>query len=270
VSGALTLAGGSVAAGALTAAMLARYRWLSHGKAIARACHELRGPLTAARLGLEHGLSVGQLPMSRLHALDVELERATLALDDLSELWQRRGLRRPGGHRTSRRREPVDVAGLLSDSVEAWRGAAEARGVGLRLLRGGRAEVLGERLRMAQAVGNLIANAIEHGGGMVEVSFRSDMTSVRIEVVDGGPGLPAPVAELERRGGRTGGWRRAITSSGLWRRAVAPRGHGLAIAGAIARAHGGRLAGAPSESGAKLVLDLPLHTGVGLNGSVGG
>jgi signal transduction histidine kinase len=249
VSGVLPLVGGSVAAGALTAAALARQRWLSYGKAMARACHELRGPLTAARLGLEPGLMVGQLPTGRLHAIDFELERATLALEDLSELWQRRGLRRRGRSRASVRGEPVDVAELLADSVEAWRGAAVARGVGLGLVSGGAAVVAGERLRLAQAVDNLIVNAIEHGGGTVEVSFRTDATSVRIEVVDDGPGLAAPVAELERRRPRPRGWRCPVPA----------RGHGLAIAGAIARAHGGRLAGAPSERGARLVLDLPLQ-----------
>jgi signal transduction histidine kinase len=35
------------------------------------------------------------------------------------------------------------------------------------------------------------------------------------------------------------------------------RGRGLAIAAAIARHHGGRLAAAPSECGARLVLELP-------------
>jgi signal transduction histidine kinase len=35
------------------------------------------------------------------------------------------------------------------------------------------------------------------------------------------------------------------------------RGHGLAIAAAIAEHHGGRLAAMPAHSGARLVLDLP-------------
>jgi len=65
---------------------------------------------------------------------------------------------------------------------------------------------------------------------------------IRIEVSDWGPGLPAPVAQLARRahGGR------------------GSRGRGLAIAAAIAEDHGGRLAAAPSEHGARLVLELPL------------
>ena len=102
--------------------------------------------------------------------------------------------------------------------------------------------VIGDRVRLAQATGNLIANAIEHGGGTVEVRGRADAGVVRVEVTDRGQGLPAPVAVLARRASRDGG----------------RRGHGLAIAATIAAGHGGRLAAAPSERGARLVLELPL------------
>src|ERR1700730_12880311 len=53
-------------------------------EAVARACHELRGPLTAARLGLELGAREGSLTSARLAAIDLELARASLALDDLA------------------------------------------------------------------------------------------------------------------------------------------------------------------------------------------
>jgi C4-dicarboxylate-specific signal transduction histidine kinase len=65
---------------------------------------------------------------------------------------------------------------------------------------------------------------------------------VRIEVIDSGPGLPAAVSQLVSRAPRAG--------RGL-------RGRGLAIATAIASDHGGRLAAAPSQRGARLVLELP-------------
>jgi signal transduction histidine kinase len=94
-------------------------------------------------------------------------------------------------------------------------------------------------------MGNLIATAIEHGGGEITVRGRLDHGAIRIEVVDDGPGLPAPVAELARRP-RAGRGR---------------RGRGLAIASAVAVAHGGRLAAAPSERGARLVLELPVSAG---------
>ena len=205
-------------------------------EAVARACHELRGPLAAARLGLELGVRVGELSPAQLRALDLELGRASLALDDLAAV----GLRARDGSV----RQEVDVAELLTDSVEAWRPSAAARGVALALEWSGvPARVWGERLRLAQATGNLIANAIEHGGGEISVrgSLASERACVRIEVVDAGPGLPAPVADLARRP----------------RRGRGARGRGLAIAATVARDHGGRLAAAPSERGARLVLELP-------------
>jgi signal transduction histidine kinase len=203
-------------------------------EAVARACHELRGPLAAARLGLELGVRLGELSPAQLRALDLELGRASLALDDLAAV----GLRARGRHVV----DEVDVAALLADSVEAWRAAAAAHGAALALeWSGAAARVRGERLRLAQATGNLIANAIEHGGGEIRVRGSVAADHVRIEVVDAGPGLPAPVAKLARRprGGR------------------GEHGRGLAIAATIASDHGGRLAAVPAERGARLVLELP-------------
>jgi signal transduction histidine kinase len=225
-----------VATAAVCSGLAARRSSEIRMEAVARACHELRGPLAAARLGLELGVRVGELSPAQLRALDLELGRASLALDDLAAA----GL----SARDARACHEVDVAELLGDSVEAWRVPAAACGAALALeWTGVPARVWGERLRLAQATGNLIANAIEHGGGEISVrgSLAPEHHRVRIEVVDAGPGLPAPVADLARRprGGR------------------GARGRGLAIAATIARDHGGRLAVAPSESGARLVLELP-------------
>jgi signal transduction histidine kinase len=236
---ALAIAGWTVAL--LTALVACRARRLLHERleAVSRATHELRGPLTAARLGLAlEGLST---PRSR--ALDLELARAALALDDLAGDGQQPSWWRD---RLGAGQE-VDVPELLVDSVEAWRPAAAARGVRLRRRwAGAGAYVAGDRVRLAQAVENLIANAIEHGGQVVEVLGRVEGAEARLEVVDDGPGLPAPVAELVHRP------RRARA------RARGARGRGLSIAAAIAAGHGGRLASAPSERGARIVLTLPI------------
>jgi signal transduction histidine kinase len=106
--------------------------------------------------------------------------------------------------------------------------------------------VWGDRLRLAQALGNLIANAIEHGGGEVRVTIGTRAETVRIEVCDDGPGLPAPVAALARRP----------------RRGRGARGRGLAIALAIVRRHGGTIAAAPAPAGARVVLELPTAAAV--------
>jgi signal transduction histidine kinase len=236
---------GWAAAAVATALALAVRHALDDGReAVARACHELRGPLTAARLGLSLQLRADEGSHDRLRAIDTELSRAALALDDLAVA--RRG-DWTGPRLTAIER--VDVSGLVADAVEAARGHAQAAGVGLwpaersahaRSAVGGGA-VWGDRLRLAQALGNLIANAIEHGGAAVRVTVATRGGTVRIEVCDDGPGLPAPVAALARRP----------------RRGRGTRGRGLAIALAVAHRHGGTIAAAPARAGARVVLELP-------------
>ncbi len=238
----LTVAGWAGAACGGAAVAVARRTLSTQMARVARACHELRGPITAARLGLELGVRRGALTPAGLRALDVELGRAVLAIDDLA-----------GGGESAGRWENVDLCRLLSDSVEAWRGSAEARGVALSFSWAGpSAVVFAHRLRLAQAVGNLIANAIEHGGEIVRVQAgplvlaAGDATDtgggVRVEFIDDGPGLTAPIAVLAGRGRRRRG----------------AHGHGLAVASEVVAGHGGRLAAAPSERGARIVLELPV------------
>jgi signal transduction histidine kinase len=226
----LAFGGWCLALAAAAVSLAARWARAQRMERLARAAHELRGALCAARLGLALAAHDGELRAPRLRAMELELERAALALEDLQ------------GHRVPRGFEQVDVQALLGDVVEAWGPAAGARGVLLHqgwLGAGG--VVCGERIRLVQAIGNLIANAIEHGGGIVEAGGRIEGDRVKIEVSDTGVGLPAPVSELARRA----------------RRGRGSRGRGLAIAAEIARAHGGRLAAAPSDRGARLIVDLP-------------
>jgi signal transduction histidine kinase len=183
--------------------------------AAARARHEVRGPLAIARLAL-----AGLERSARVEAIDFELRRAAMALD---------GTRRCGTR-------PVDIGRLLADAAPAWTALAEAHGVAL-VVEPASALVEGDPLRLAQACANLVANAIEHGGGHVHVRVEG----TRVVVADDGPGLPAPLS--------------ALVAAARGRRSH--RGHGLAIAAAIARHHRGRLLSRPAERGAQLVLELP-------------
>lgn len=204
---------------------------------VARACHELRGPLTAVRLSLATMERRLEAPPERLASLDLELRRAGLALDDFAAARS--------GRRIIDRTEPVEVAELLEEQYESWHVVARAFDSQVRLgtLVPG-ALVNADRLRLAQAVSNLVANALEHGPGRVELTARIiGCRHLRIEVIDEGPGLPASVAELTRRarGGR------------------GRRGRGLAIAAEIAERHGGRLVAAPTSQGARIGLELPFQ-----------
>jgi signal transduction histidine kinase len=77
---------GWLAAGVAIAMWLVLHRALDERReAVARACHELRGPLAAARLGLELGRSAEPPSAAQLRAINLELGRAALALDDLSQ-----------------------------------------------------------------------------------------------------------------------------------------------------------------------------------------
>ena len=193
---------------------------------VARACHELRGPLTAASMALHAIARESPAAAGRAAAVDLELRRAALALEDLGQAAT--------GRRHADRDGVVDVGALVARQAEVWRDVARADGCELSVrVEPGQAFVRGSELRLAQATGNLIANAIEHGRGNVELVVRDAGDRVRVEVCDSGSGLPAPVAELVHRRAR---------------RARQARARGLAIAAEIAERHGGRIAAAPGAS----------------------
>src|SRR4051812_16540111 len=170
---------------------------------VARAEHELRGPLTAFGLALDaaRGTPAGR----RLRVvLDAELARARAGLADLAAA------------RTGRRAEPVvelvRVDGLLRSSAAAW----EGRGRAVRVRSdAGLAVVAGDRGRIAQALGNVISNAIEHGTGDVTAVATREPGRVRIEVTNavspargeprGGedPGAPAEIERGPEEAGRS-------------------------------------------------------------------
>jgi signal transduction histidine kinase len=204
-----------------------------HGRRVARrlreraatVAHEVRGPLSAAHLALHGAARRGEAAPATVAALELELRRAALALEDPDHA----------------RPDDVDLHALLTCQVRTWRDVAAAHGATLTLEPGvGTAVVHADALRIAQATSNLLANAIEHGGGAITIRTALSGGRVRVEVTDGGPGLPAPIAELTRR-----------PSAGR-----GARGRGLAIAQSVLRHCGGRLSASAGVPG--VAIELPV------------
>lgn len=229
---AATLLGWLWAGAATAAAAVAWGRLRGRMELVARAVHELRAPLCAARLAVHAAGREGGWPA--LAPVDRELARAGLALEDLGSARR--------GARAADRRERLDVADVLDEVRETWAPLAwpVRREIRVEPSYEGFA-VRADRLRLAQAVGNLVGNALEHGSGTVVLRARAGAGTVRLEVEDRGAGLPAPLPALTRRprGGR------------------GARGRGLAIAEEIARRHGGALRHERTTGGCRIVLELP-------------
>jgi signal transduction histidine kinase len=150
-------------------------------------------------------------------------------------------------------RSPVDVADVVADAVATVRRAEagadlRADGVPRGLV------VAGDRDRLAQALENLLVNALYHGTPPVTVEVTTDDggtaeegSRARVRVTDRGGGVPADVqARLFTR-----------FASGTERRGT---GLGLFIVRELARAHGGEASYEPDtdEGRSGFVITLPL------------
>lgn len=249
MSALLQCAGWVVAAPAMVAAVAQGVRARRRRALVARTCHEVRGPLTALGLAVTGMGRRGEAPVRCLAALEAELTRAAAAVEDLVCAGRgRRALDRP---------EPVELGALLRAAAVAW----AAGGYAVSLEPVPETWLLADPVRLARAVANLVANAVEHGGGTVVVRVHgAGSGGLAIEVVDEGCGLPAPVAALIARGDRRkapGSGARLAQVGLISRDHAGPRGHGLAVAAETARRHGGRLVARPAARGARLALELP-------------
>ena len=194
-----------------------------HKRALNRALHELRRPLQALIL-LEQASEVPAAtpPVASRRGL---LDLATGALRDLDGAVN--------GTEPQALPERFSCRDLVHGCLERWRPTAERCG-GIRVYwDAGPAPVEGDPRRLAQALDNLMANALEHGRPPVVVTGARVAGRVRITVANG-------------RG------------SDLPRGADPRRGHGTGIVSEVAGAHGGRFALCRTASGCVAALELPV------------
>jgi signal transduction histidine kinase len=145
-----------------------------------------------------------------------------------------------------------DLGELSAELVEMYDPLAEERGATLFYDRPAVPVALfGHRQLLAQAISNLIENAIRYGasGGEIRVRVEPSERHIRVEVTDRGPGIPPERREEARR--RFGRLDTSRSNEGA--------GLGLALAESIAHLHNGELVLEDNLPGLRSVLVLPVH-----------
>jgi signal transduction histidine kinase len=193
--------------------------------------HDLRTPLAELRSRLEE-LSLTRPTNEETFA---EIDGAVADVDRVIRIFN--ALLRLAEIDTGMRRSgfvQVNANELAAEVVEFYSPAAEVKEVSLSFASNGPVLVSGDPTLLAQAVGNLIDNALKYAGVQgsvrVEVQQRSD-GSVEICVADDGPGIPdAEKPKVAQR------FYRGDTSRG-----TPGVGLGLSLVQAVAKLHGGTL-----------------------------
>jgi two-component system, OmpR family, sensor kinase len=211
---------------------------------VADASHELRSPIAVIKTELEGVLRSGRLaPEARvaLVAAVEECDRLAQLAEDLLVLA------RAADGPLPTRLEPLRVQVLLESARERFVDRAAERGRTISVDAPADLAVMGDPLRLRQALGNLVDNAVRHGAGDIALAARATPDGVEIDVRDHGGGFGPDFAEraFER-------FTRASES-----RSGDGAGLGLAIVQAIAQAHGGSAAIVDGASGATVRIALP-------------
>jgi two-component system OmpR family sensor kinase len=217
---------------------------------VADASHELRTPLTVIRGQLEvlaRDDHASQAEVRRVERLvRTEILRMERIVEDLLLLAQ-------AGTDGFLRPEQIALPSFLDDLV---RSQADAAARDIDLVEPPAVALTADPDRLAQALRNLLGNAIAHtaANGRIEVGAEVQNGAVRFTVDDDGPGIPEGerAAVFDRFHRLDGGRSRERGGAGL----------GLAIVAAIADAHGGRVrASASPLGGARMVIEVPLVRG---------
>lgn len=205
--------------------------------------HDLRSPLTVVRgyidileRPLEDDRRTSAVESARKAALRMEG-----LLDDLLHATKAEVVFAP------RVMRPVDLSALV-DGIASSLAMGALQDVATSLEPG--VTVLGDPVRLEQAIANLIGNALKHGPdeGQVRVGVHTSDGKVIVSVEDDGPGIPEDQRErVFERGARATA---AEGTPGL--------GLGLYIVRVVAEAHGGVVFVDPEATGTRFVLELPV------------
>jgi hypothetical protein len=210
--------------------------------------HDLRTPLAELRSRLEELALIRPPPEQTYAEIDgavADVDRVIRIFDALLRLAEiDAGMRRSGF-------VALDVADIAANAVEFYAPAAELKNIDLAFRSDGPASILGDPVLLAQALSNLIDNALKYApvDGAIEVAVfkRSDGTA-EVSVSDDGPGIAesekSKVVERFYRGDAS----RGTPGVGL----------GLSLVQAVAKLHGSALALSDRNPGLRAAMTLAL------------
>ena len=213
---------------------------------VADAGHELRTPLALLRteleLALRHADSADEL-RDAVRRSSIEVDRLAQLAEDLLLMAQ------SNAGRLALRLERLEVSDVLASTASRFEWRAQETGQAVTVADAPAISLTGDRVRLEQALGNLIDNALRHGGGEVRLTAADLGGTVELHVTDRGPGLPPEFLDRAfERFSRPDAARGPGGGAGL----------GLSIVRMIAEAHGGSAHVANrADGGADLWVALP-------------
>jgi two-component system, OmpR family, sensor histidine kinase CreC len=206
--------------------------------------HELKSPLSAIR-GAAELLHEREMPAADRERFVANIERETARIQELVDRMME--LAALESRRSLERSESVALRALLDERVASAQAAGAPRGIRVTLDAPEDAQVEGDPLLLARAVGNLLDNALDFSApqGTIEVTLQVKPRGVEVEVRDHGPGIPdyadERVFEKFYSLARPGSQRK---STGL----------GLPFVRQIAALHGGRVSLRNAQGGGAVAL----------------
>ena len=212
---------------------------------VSDASHELRTPLTILKAELELALRGGRSTHeleAALRSAAEETDRVVQLAEDLLVIARSDQGRLPISH------SGRDAGELVQVVRKRFARRAADRQAELVVTAAARVELVADPLRLEQALGNLVDNALRHGGKRIELDVVRNGEWVELHVRDDGTGFPpAFIGEAFER------FTRADSARGR-----GGAGLGLAIVAAIAKAHGGQVGARNRPNrGADVWLSVP-------------
>ncbi len=218
--------------------------------------HDLKSPLTRMRAQVEDALRGGTKASYRaaLESTLVEADRLLKTFDSLLSIARAQA----GEARKNIADTPLDE--VIGDVAELYEPSVEAAGGTLKVAKGKSLIVAADRHLLAQALSNLLDNALKYAavaakGGRrarpltIRISTRQAGDMAEIIVADNGPGIPA--ADRDRVLAR---FVRLDPS-----RSEPGSGLGLSLVASVAKLHGGTFTLEANNPGLKAVLAIPLR-----------